>query len=105
MFEKEPSWTTTAPLPVTRNCNPSGLSFCYPSGLPLRRRVRKRGGRAELGAVLIFVVVITISSIVAEDGYANLIWAGAAVFALYMEWWSWRTVPWDVVEREAGVAR
>ena len=68
------------------------------------RRVKKRGGWAELGAVLIFVVLIVISASVAEEGYTGLIWAGAAVFALYMEWWSWRTVPWDVDEPEADVA-
>ena len=40
--------------------------------------------------------------IVAEDGYTDLIWIGAAVFAMYMGWWSWRTVPWDVDESEVA---
>lgn len=64
------------------------------------KRVKKRGGREEFGAILLFVALIVMAVSVAEDGYTGLIWAGAAVFAMYMEWWSWRTVPWDVDEPE-----
>ena len=64
------------------------------------RRVKKRCGWQENGAILLFVAFITMAAIVAEDGYTGLVWAGAAVFAMYMEWWSWRAVPWDVDEAE-----
>lgn len=62
------------------------------------KKVRKRGGWAELFAVLIFVGLIVYAASVSSDG--AWVWPGAAVFALYMGWWSWRSVPWDIDEPE-----
>ena len=64
------------------------------------RRVKKRGGWQEIGAVLLFIAFITMAAIVAEEGYEGWIWAGAVVFASYIGWWSFRAVPWDVDEPE-----
>ncbi len=60
------------------------------------KKVRKRGGWGELFAVLIFAGLIVYAASVSSDGI--WIWGGAAVFAFYMQWWSWRSVPWDVAE-------
>ncbi len=62
------------------------------------RKVRKRGGWAELFAALIFTGLVVYASSVSSEG--AWIWSGAAVFLFYMEWWSWRSVPWDVDEPE-----
>ena len=59
------------------------------------RSLRKRGGKEELIAVLLFVLVIGYAYGTAEGTTAMVILAGAVVFASYMEWWSWRSVPWD----------
>ena len=62
------------------------------------KTVRKRGGWGEKFAVLIFVALILYADSVSADGI--WIWVGAVVFAFYMEWWCWRSVPWDVDEPE-----
>ncbi len=41
------------------------------------------------------LLIVYASVAAASDTDRDLIWAGALVFAAYMQWWSWRTVTWD----------
>ena len=63
-----------------------------------RRKVRKRGGWGEIFAIFFFAGLILYAASGSAD--RNWIWGGALVFAFYMQWWSWRSVPWDVDEPE-----
>jgi DNA-directed RNA polymerase subunit RPC12/RpoP len=62
------------------------------------KKVKKRGGWTEIIAILIFAGLIVYATSVSSNGVWIL--CGAVVFALYMTWWSWSTVPWDVYEPE-----
>ncbi len=79
-------WSSLVQLTPTTECQSCG------------KKVRKRGGRGELFAALMFFALIIYADRVSADG--AWIWGGAAVFALYMEWWSWRSIPWDVDQPE-----
>jgi hypothetical protein len=63
--------------------------------------VRKRGVKGELFGVVIFLSLMTYC-VRSVEGISQeaLIYGGTIVFAFYMGWWSWRTVPWDPVEGE-----
>ena len=79
-------WSFLVQLTPTTECQSCG------------KKVRKRGGRGELFAGLMFFALIIYAVSVSADG--AWIWGGAAVFALYMEWWCWRSIPWDVDQPE-----
>ena len=57
--------------------------------------VKKHGGWSELGAVFIFMLLMIYAAIV-SGGF--LLWTGMIIFAFYMTWWSWYSVPWEIVK-------
>ena len=75
-------WSSLVQLSHTTECQSCG------------KKVRKRGGRGELFAALMFFALIIYAVRVSSDG--AWIWGGAVVFALYMEWYCWRSIPWDI---------
>lgn len=72
----------------------SQTSICKSCG----KKVKKRGGYAELFGVLIFLIVILNAMNVSQDRL--VIGIGAIIFALFMTWWSWRFIPWDVINTD-----
>ncbi len=80
-------WSSSVRVTPTTECQSCG------------KKVRKRGGWGELFAVLMFLALIIYADCVSADGI--WIWVGAAVFGFYMEWWCWRSIPWDVDQPEA----
>ncbi len=62
------------------------------------KTVRKRGGWGGFFAGLLFGGLIVYADSVSADGM--WFWGGAVVFALYLEWYCWRSIPWDVDQPE-----
>ena len=70
------------------------------------KKVRKRGGCGELFPVFFVIGLI----FCADSGSVDLklwggilVFAGILVFLFYMDYWLWRSVPWDIDEPKPTV--